>query len=190
MSAIAAHIRTARESGAKAGFNAYMRTNAPTARERQDEIRAAGNKKAQFAVYCEIFADQLGTTPSAATRSNDQRVSVIERIARKLGVSTSELNDLIDEDENEVGVQVEATTPRKPAQARAGRKPAAKSVPKGKLLSVGDEYLYHGKKKVGEWVIRKVLATHYVCENDNGRQSNWKHTTFHKLVDSGKIDLI
>jgi len=181
MSAIAAHIRTAREHGPKAGFNAYMRTNAPTARERQDEIRSAGNKKEQFKVYCAIFSDQLGTTPSAATRSNDQRESVLEKIARKLGVSTGELSELVDEDDDEVGVQVEA--PARTTRTNTRKPNAAK-------LIVGSEFLYHGTNNVSEWEVIKVRQSSYRAKNANGRESNWKISTVEKLVKDGKIDLV
>lgn len=42
-------------TGPKAAFDFYMSQKVHTARERQAEIRSAGNKKAQFPVYCDIF---------------------------------------------------------------------------------------------------------------------------------------
>lgn len=93
---MSAHIALARTEGPKAGFNAYMATRVHTAAKRQAEIRSAGNKKQQFQAYCAIFGDQFGpVTGTGAVRSEAQRESVTEKLARLLSRDT-------------VGVEVEA----------------------------------------------------------------------------------
>lgn len=100
------HIELARTEGPKAGFRSYMASNVPTAAARREEIRSAGNSKAQFDAYCALFGDQFGSVKGAgAVRAESQREEVREngllsRIAAKLNVSVQDLAKLAsDEDE-------------------------------------------------------------------------------------------
>jgi hypothetical protein len=108
------HIAIARSQGPKAGFNAYMATRVHTAAKRQAEIRSAGNKKQQFAAYCNIFGSQFGVVNgNGAIRSEGQReevrdngvVAELRAFAKRLG-----LNVTIQDDEGDEPV-VETPTP-------------------------------------------------------------------------------
>lgn len=119
-----AHIEVARGTrevegrvGPKAAFEFYMGQSIPTARATQDEIRSAGNKKRQFEAYCAKFGHQFGpVNGNGAVRSEGQREDsrenglsaeqegIIEKLARKLGVSAKTVAAVVaesDEDESD-----------------------------------------------------------------------------------------
>lgn len=112
-----AHIKLAREQGPKAGFNAYMASNIHTAADRREQIRSAGNKKAQFEAYCALFGSQFGPVKGAgAIRAEAQREDVREsgllaRLAALVGVDTDTLAAKL----NTVEVPVVETPVEKPA---------------------------------------------------------------------------
>ena len=173
----ARHITVARDEGAKAGYRFYMAQKAPTARERQAEIRSAGNEKARFAAYCELFRDQLdGVTanPVVQERVEDEQEGLLQRFAEFLGVERS-------------GVQVIADETPAPKAKRTPRKPKATTKT---ALSVGSEFTYHGKI-ASEWTVvrvakRKGVDT-YFAENARGKESPWKVATVESLIARGKI---
>lgn len=107
---LAKHIQTAREDGPKAGFRSYMASSAPTARDRQAQIRSAGNAKAQFEAYCAIFGEQFGNgrvrTAAVEQHNEGRKQTLIERLAAKLGVSTGDLDALVEDEDDNVGVVV------------------------------------------------------------------------------------
>lgn len=140
----AKHITIARESGPKAGFNSYM--NGRGRHLHRDEIREAGNAKAQFEAYCSLFGDQFGTVSgNGAARSESQRESVIAKLAAMLTGAPESTDDGVqafedDPEENdevsilvarlaELGVTLPATeTPRKAKSKPSPTAPVAKRV--------------------------------------------------------------
>jgi hypothetical protein len=83
----AKHIITARTQGAKAGFKQFVDyCNSPLGRnnerieDQREAVLGAGNKKAQFAAYCELF---LGEVPSPLETPD---VSTLVEQLRALGV--------------------------------------------------------------------------------------------------------
>jgi hypothetical protein len=180
----ARHITVARDEGAKAGYRFYMAQKAPTARERQAEIRSAGNEKARFAAYCELFRDQLdGVTANPVVQ---ERIETDEQ-----GLFEQFLSWVKSNKSDEIGVQVEAdeTPAPKIERKRTTRKPrtSAKTA-----LSVGSEFTYHGKVE-SEWTVvriakRKGVDT-YFAENARGKESPWKVATVESLIARGKIEV-
>lgn len=80
------HLTIASEDGAKAGFRAYMASNAPLAEKRREEIRSAGNGAKQFNAYCAFFKKDLDRI-AAERRAAEQRDDVQDNI-----VSADELD--------------------------------------------------------------------------------------------------
>lgn len=59
----AKHITIAQTEGPKAGFTAWMdmmeRSGLPQVQERLAEVKAQGNKKAQFEYYCNVYGNRI-----------------------------------------------------------------------------------------------------------------------------------
>lgn len=171
------HVETARTEGAKAGFRQYVARLATfgegTAQAKAlDALLSAGNQKAQFAYYCELFGDKFANGNAAATqeRSDDQRQAAIEAI-------------LADEDEDEVGVQVVKPSIVKRVARKAGRK--------GKV-GVGTTFTYKGKTEweiVGEGTTKRHKKPAWVAVNANGREVAWNKKSVARYIDQGTITL-
>lgn len=201
--AIAKHIQVANTLGAKAGFKAYMATSAPTAAERQAEIRSAGNSKAQFVAYCDIFGDQLKgpkATAAVSSKSDDERASTIERVLRLLGKDGSADSD---DDTPGASIQVVEDEPEAPsidelttdelldllvARLQGDEVPASKpsKARNTRRANTGGslEFTYNGNS---HWVVISETKTRYRARKDDGRESNFKKSTFDKLRKQGII---
>lgn len=88
------HIAIARQevtvegrTGPRAAFDFYMGQKVPTAHTRQERIRSAGNKKAQFTAYCTEFGSLWAGAPisgNGVVHSESQKESLIEKLANRL----------------------------------------------------------------------------------------------------------
>lgn len=138
--ALAKHITIAREDGPKAGFNAWIemmeRSGLPQVQERLAEVRAQGNKKAQFEYYCNVYGNKIfqGQSRNATTTEvepeaagQDDLFALFTQFMQRVGgtqPSVADEDDLDDDDVDAIiaahgGTQARATTRSSGARTRS-----------------------------------------------------------------------
>ncbi|HEY6019310.1 MAG TPA: hypothetical protein VIY48_05215, partial [Candidatus Paceibacterota bacterium] len=109
----ARHIEIAAEQGAKAGFNAWVeqmeRSGLPAVQDKLAEVRAQGNKKAQFDFYCAKFGQAIDKIRHKGNGvSEPEPVQVggdVEALMAQIAALGSQVQALV---KGESGVQVVA----------------------------------------------------------------------------------
>lgn len=149
----AKHIQIAQTQGPKAGFNAYIetleRSGLDTAHASLEQIRAQGNKKAQFDFYCAKFGSKFGATPTKVDETEDlqEQLRVLQaRLAELQGQGVGVVatdDDWDDEDtatENAQGrsLLARALSPSKPKTRRS----SGRSTPSTAKVSDSKENLW------------------------------------------------
>jgi hypothetical protein len=164
------HIDTAQLEGAKAGFNAYIahleRSGLPGAKKTLATIKAQGNKKAQFAFYCNTFSAELANGAKANVESDE-----IEALRQRLAELETQEQNIATRVVNKV---------RKPRR-------------KANELRVGDTFTYHGKESDSEWTVtgegvtKKHKKPAFICSNGK-RETPWNVKSVAVAIAEGRIE--
>jgi hypothetical protein len=194
VSAIAAHIKAARERGPKAGLKAYLAATSPLARERQADIRSADDKLVR---YCEIFGEQIGlnaSAPATAARvEHDEDATESSLYQRFLRFIASEGEDV--SDVPGATIQVVADEPTPAPRKRTSRKPATGV---RSPLSKGDTVFYtvkDGSRTIELTVVgfgpTKNNHPGTILRNSNTqRDKAWSNAQIKRLLKNDRLDVL
>lgn len=138
----AKHIEIAREDGPKAGFTAWItqmeRSGLPQVQERLAEVKAQGNRKAQFEYYCNVYGSKIfGTSaqkpePVAEVASQDDLFNAFKAFMGRVAGGTqtpavAEDDSLDDVDESAYGATTSTTRSTRRTRSNANTARAAAS---------------------------------------------------------------